>query len=162
MDGLTPLQRRFALEFIKDKNGTQAYIRAGGARKGASVEAYRILRIPKIREFIRRRIQEQEQELKTDSNRVLREWIRIAFFDSEVLDKLARDELKLEDLTADERAAIAEYTRTPGEFGTAIKVKAHPKKAALDALSKHFGLYKASDPDLEKIFKLAYSLEDSK
>lgn len=40
---LTTRQRRFAEEFIKDGNGTQAAIRAGFSKNGAKVQASRML-----------------------------------------------------------------------------------------------------------------------
>lgn len=45
---LTPLQERFADEYPVDRNGTAAYIRAGGSRNGAAVGASRLLTQPNV------------------------------------------------------------------------------------------------------------------
>lgn len=41
---MTPKQRAFVLEYMVDRNGTQAAIRAGYSPKGAEVAAHRALR----------------------------------------------------------------------------------------------------------------------
>lgn len=45
-------QRRFVEEYLKDRNGTQAAIRAGYGRAGASVQAVRLLRNARVRAAI--------------------------------------------------------------------------------------------------------------
>lgn len=49
---LTEKQEAFCREYLVDLNGTQAAIRAGYAESGASVEASRMLGIPKIQEYV--------------------------------------------------------------------------------------------------------------
>ena len=46
----------------------------------------------------------------------------------------------LEELSPDDRAAIAEIS-TAGTSGGELRVKLYDKKAALDALARHFGLF---------------------
>lgn len=172
MDGLTPLQRRFCLEYIKDKNGKKAAVRAGYSKRGAAVEAVRQLRNKEIRDFIRSAIADQESRIQVDGDKVIKELCRIAFFDPVVLQKLATEELVMDDLTRDERAAILEIQRDVHTWSekdgdeehreVKIKVKAQSKIRALEILAKHFNLFKESETDLEKVFKLAYSLKDEK
>jgi phage terminase small subunit len=51
-DRLTARRRAFAYEYLRDRNGTQAAIRAGYAESGAHVEASRLLRNPKVQAII--------------------------------------------------------------------------------------------------------------
>jgi phage terminase small subunit len=46
---LSPKQARFVEEYLQDLNATQAAIRAGYSPKTADVQAFQILRIPKVR-----------------------------------------------------------------------------------------------------------------
>lgn len=160
MDGLTPMQRRFCLEYLKDKNGTKAAIRAGYAKSGASTEAFRLLRNAEIRQFIRSAIEEQEARVKVDADRVINELSRIAFFDASILEDIANGKLALSELSADERAAISEYSKTRNEFGVQVKIKAHPKIKALEILAKHFNLFKEDEDERGGVsFTLSYPLK---
>lgn len=49
---LTDKQRAFAIEYVKDFNGTQAAIRAGYSKNGANVAAVRLLSNATIREIL--------------------------------------------------------------------------------------------------------------
>jgi phage terminase small subunit len=157
MDELTPLQRRFCLEYIKDRIATKAYIRAGGAKKGAAANASRLIRNDNILRYIRTLIAEQESRIKVDADRVIKELCRIAFFDASILQCVSTGKIALNDLSADEKAAIAEYTRTVGEGGTTVKIKAHSKIKALDILAKHFQLFEES-PDDSSLSVLLFSV----
>lgn len=48
--GLTPRQAAFVREYLVDRNGTQAAIRAGFSRASARTQAAQMLRIAKVRE----------------------------------------------------------------------------------------------------------------
>ena len=49
MSHLTPRQERFAREYIVDRNGAQAAIRAGYSAKGASQQGSKLLALDKVR-----------------------------------------------------------------------------------------------------------------
>lgn len=68
---LTPKRAAFAREWIKDRNGTQAAIRAGYAESGASVEGARLLANASVRAEIDRL--EASEEL---ASRLDRDYIR--------------------------------------------------------------------------------------
>lgn len=55
-DGLTPLQRKFCEEYVKDFNQTQAYIRASGNTNysTANTAGWRLLQRPEIKAEIQR------------------------------------------------------------------------------------------------------------
>lgn len=58
---MTAKQEAFAIEYLKDKNATQAAIRAGYSAKTAGAIAYELLEKPHIQEFLR---QHQEEARK--------------------------------------------------------------------------------------------------
>lgn len=49
---LNPKRMAFATEFLKDRNATQAAIRAGYSPKTAGVQGHELLKIPEIAELI--------------------------------------------------------------------------------------------------------------
>ena len=169
MDDLTPLQRRFCLEYLKDQNGTRAAIRAGYAKRGAGAEASRLLRNVNIRRYIRSAIAEQESRLKVSADRVIKEFARIAFFDPVVLEAIASGDLSLKDLTPDERAAIQSYQLDAKEYDdkdagkvteSKIRVKAHSKNQALEALAKHFRLFEEAPDDEPEEYERPESMRE--
>jgi hypothetical protein len=62
MAELTPKQRAFVLEYLKDRNATQAAIRAGYSPNTAAEQGYELLRKPQVAEFLA----QQEQQMVTD------------------------------------------------------------------------------------------------
>lgn len=83
-------------------------------------------------------------ELGITPERVLEEYAHIALADvTHIVSWDPTGKLKvrpLEELSADDRAAIAEIS-TAGTSGGELRVKLYDKKAALDALARHFGLF---------------------
>lgn len=68
---LTDKQMVFAMEYVKDKNGTQAAIRAGYSAKTAQAQASRLLTNVMIRSYIDEFMQQAAKETQTDVN-----WVR--------------------------------------------------------------------------------------
>jgi phage terminase small subunit len=60
----TEKQQAFIEEYMVDFNGTQAAIRAGYSKRGASVTASQLLAIPKVREAIEQRKAERKALLQ--------------------------------------------------------------------------------------------------
>jgi len=75
---LTPKQDLFCHEYLKDRNATQAYIRAGYSRKGARANAAREIAKDSIRAKINELLKEQLERLKIDSDMVIRGLLAIA------------------------------------------------------------------------------------
>ena len=59
---LTPKQSKFCLEYLKDFNGTQAYIRAGFSKKGARQGASRLLTNVDVQQELLRNTQKQAKK----------------------------------------------------------------------------------------------------
>jgi phage terminase small subunit len=75
--GLTPQQRLFALEYLLDRNGTQAAIRAGYSEKTARSQASDLLTIPNIQAFLEARLAALEERVELKLDQVVLELHRI-------------------------------------------------------------------------------------
>lgn len=75
MDGekLTAKQERFCLEYLVDRNGTRAAIRAGYGEKGAAVSACRMLKNDKVLARVRELQAEEAERLSLSADAVLME-----------------------------------------------------------------------------------------
>ena len=69
--GPTEKQQRFVEEFFIDYNATQAYIRAGYSKAGATTSASRLLANAHIQEAIAERAAYLQQEVQVDQNFVI-------------------------------------------------------------------------------------------
>lgn len=81
--GLTPFQALFAREWLRDLNGTQAYLRAkpGTTLHTAAVEASKLLRHPAVAAEVARVRKELEASITYDVATMLRREAEIAFAD---------------------------------------------------------------------------------
>lgn len=154
---LTDKQARFIREYLIDLNATQAAIRAGYSQKTAEEIGYENLRKPQIADAIQKAQDKQAEKLEISAERVLKEYARIAFADirsvaevqklfdcseDEAAHVLKQITIKTSDEWDDDTAAaVAEISAT--QHGP--RVKMHDKQHALDALSKHLGLFKADN-----------------
>lgn len=74
---LTKQQEAFAVEYLKDLNGTQAAKRAGYSKKTAHAQACRLLTDAKVGAEIRKRMREREEQTKIDINYVLTRLVEV-------------------------------------------------------------------------------------
>lgn len=72
MGKMTAKQQRFCEEYLIDLNATQAAIRAGYTEKYASTNAFKLLQIPSLKEYISARMAEKESELIASQDEVLK------------------------------------------------------------------------------------------
>src|SRR5689334_19821611 len=77
-------EQRFAVEYLKDLNGTQAVVRAGatGTLESCGTRASRLLRHPRVQALIRVGLADRIGQLKIEGDQVLREVYAIAMADS--------------------------------------------------------------------------------
>ena len=142
---LSPKQRRFVAEYLKDQNATQAAIRAGFSKKTAKSQASQLLAHSAIKKIIEQKL----QKFDITAERVLEELGRLAFSDlrqlynseghikpqSEWPEDIARA------VAGVEQEEILEYAN--GErtnVGQLSKVKLWNKPQSLEILAKHFKL----------------------
>jgi len=147
---LTPKQELFCQEYIKDRNATQAYLRAGYSNsKSAEVSAHKLLRNPKISERINELVNPHLKRLKVNQQAVLQELAIIGF--SSIDDFVYVSENKLifkdfGDIPKELKRAICQLKET--KHG--IEIKLHPKVSALDILAEYTKIIKHNDPDEEE------------
>jgi phage terminase small subunit len=147
---LTPKQALFVREYLIDLNATRAAIAAGYSQKTAEAAASRLLRNVKVRAEIDKQIAERSERLEISADRVLQELARLAFLDPRRFfdaDGIARPITALDDDTARALAGmdVEELFEGRGDdrrqIGVVRKYKLADKKAALELLGKHLGLF---------------------
>ena len=137
VDGLTPRQQAFVAEYLVDKNGKQAAIRAGYSPKGAEVTASKMLRIPKVAAAVQAGLAEVTERAKVKAEDIIRELGVIALMDpGRMLDEDGHP-LRLKDMPEDMRRAMKTIKLLPkgGREYTFLD-----KVAALTTLARHFKL----------------------
>lgn len=132
---LTEKKKAFCQQYMVDKNGKQAAIRAGYSAKTAAAKASMLLAEPEVKLYLQELMAPLKMDLTVTAERVLNELARIAFHDvASFYDE--KGKLKdLKDLTEDQRAAISEVD------ATAKRLKLHDKMGALSMLGKHLKLF---------------------
>lgn len=149
--GLTPKQELFVREYLIDKNGTQAAIRAGYSEKCAGQQAFENLSKPEIVAAIDRAIAAQYKRLDITADRILAEYMLIATVDIADAYDESGNLLPIRKMPEQIRRAIAAvevdelfdgYGDDRTQIGVTKKLKLIDKKGALDALAKNLGLLK--------------------
>ena len=147
---LTPKQAEFVRQYLVDRNGKQAAIRAGYSEKGAEVQASKLLRIPKVAEAVGEATAKAATKAEVELVEVLREIKRLAFSNAALTVDAGNNLLDLHKMPEDVQRAIAsieveERWAGSGEDATPYlvkKVKLWDKGAALDKLIRFLGAYK--------------------
>lgn len=144
---LSARQLRFIEEYLVDTNATRAAMAAGYAESGISAVGYRLLRSPSVRAELAKRRANRSHKLDISAERVLLEYMRIAFLDPAILFDDETGEIKpVNEQPEDVRRAIKEMTfETDKDGNPRITVKLSDKQRALDALAKHLGLFEADN-----------------
>ena len=79
MKELSEENKKFCYEYIKDFNGTQSLIRLGFAPLRAKKKAYRLLRNPRIREFLESIFEKNAEIAEINIDSIIAELKIIAF-----------------------------------------------------------------------------------
>ncbi|AOK88538.1 terminase small subunit [Paenibacillus polymyxa] len=80
-DGLTPKQRIFTYEYLRDFNATRSAIAAGYSKKTAYQIGFALLKKVEIQNIIRQHKESMIHEVGLNAQRVLMEYMKIAFAD---------------------------------------------------------------------------------
>jgi phage terminase small subunit len=118
---LTPKQKAFAREYVKDNNGKEAAIRAGYDEKYAKQQAYENLTKPYLKEVIQEKQAVLAEKAQVSAEFVINNFLEILNFNKQ----------------------IEEFTQNDGE-NVRVKKKMIDAQAALKAselLGKHLGLF---------------------
>lgn len=147
---LTPKQRLFVREYLRDLNATKAAIRAGYSKASATTEGPRLLENVGVREAIDTALEQREQRVEVKADDVLRELMAMAQVDiSEAFDEQGRL-LPLHEMSPDVRRMIASVEtdelyggsgKARTEIGVIRKVKFWPKDKALELLGRHLKMF---------------------
>ena len=162
-DSLNHRQAQFVIEYLKDLNATQAAIRAGYSEHTARVIGQENLTKPAIAAAIEDQINAQQARTLITSDRILREYGRLGFFDARKLFKEDGGLKRIVDLDIDEQAAIAGIdVVTTGNaelgYGEITKVKLVDRKGALDSMARCLMMFNdkktlAADESLTRLFE---------
>lgn len=134
--GLTDKQAAFVHEYVRDKNATQAAIRAGYSSKTAASIGEENLRKPEIRKAVNAALAEVEQKSMMESERLRREIARIAFSDPRKIIGTDGRIKRLDELDDDTAAAVAAYEV---DKDGVVKYKFWDKNSAQERASKILG-----------------------
>jgi phage terminase small subunit len=134
-------QERFVEEYLIDLNAKQAAIRAGYKPNNADVVGYQLLQKTSVKNAIEKAMAERSRRTGISQDRVLYELAKMAFVNiSDVVD-LDNASVK-EDAAEEDLACIQSVKIKPNEFGTEREVKMYDKKASLELLGRHLGMFK--------------------
>jgi phage terminase small subunit len=169
-------RERFAQEYIKDLNGTQAAIRAGYAAKSAHVTGSRLLSDAKVQRMIEGLKVEVRQADVISVQRTLQEIARIAYGDHRKLYD-DRGNLRLIHELDDDAAALLAGVESFEEYemqadatgklarvatGMTRKVKTWSKVKALDQCMAYLGMHKTTNPSEGGGLALTINLSNGK
>jgi phage terminase small subunit len=154
--GLTSKQRRFAQEYLKDQNGTQAAIRAGYSANGASQAASHLLGLIKIQDAIRDGLSDAMDAAQVEAEDVYRVLASCLMFDPASIIGEDGEVMPMGEWPEEARMACTgidvheEFGRSPdGErvkLGQVTKLRWVKRTEAADYLSRILGTY-GRDPE---------------
>lgn len=141
MSKLTPRQKKFVLEYAKDRNGAQAAIRAGYSEKGAAVMASQLLTKPNVQEALEKAVKRVDEATKIDAEYVRRRLAEIDTMDvADLLDD-AGNIKPVQQWPKVWRTTISGfdlYELMTGDVATVVrKIKWPDKVKNLELLGKH-------------------------
>lgn len=142
---VTAQQARFITEYLIDKNGRAAAIRAGYKVGSAAGTASNLLKHPHITRAIQEAVDAQLTRTAITADRVLAELANIAFSSPTAVMSWGPGGVILKDsetMSKEDLALVAEISEVkPTEKGGgSLKVKINDKMKALEILSRHLGL----------------------
>ena len=164
---MTPKQKLFAEEYLKDLNATQSAIRAGYSKKTAYAIGQENLKKPEIQKAIQELMNKRSKINEITADNVLKELASIAFADSTDYAKIKhktvvndvtgeKEEVTYveftdtDDLSEEQKKAISaiKYTRN------GIAVETHNKLKALELLGKHLGMFEEQQEEQQVIITI--------
>ncbi|WP_157969046.1 terminase small subunit [Tropicimonas sp. IMCC34011] len=139
-------QHAFALEYLVDRNATQAATRAGYSDRTAYSTGQRLLKNVEVAGFISEHTEKRFETLEISGDRILHELARIAFGSLGSFVRVTSDGDAMiglsgpgADLSLLSEATVEDFTDGRGEDARdvrRVKIKLHDKLAALKELAK--------------------------
>jgi len=152
---MTEQRKRFADRYFETLNGSQSAIYAGYSEATSRQKAWELLNDPEVEEYLSKLKAEYSEKSGISKQRVLDEYRKIAFSDVRNILTIDGGLKSIDDLDDDTAGAIAgiesfdEFSRDGEKLGTNRKIKLHDKLRALEALSKHLGLFEKDNKQKE-------------
>jgi phage terminase small subunit len=144
---LTPKQERFAHEYVKDLNATQAAKRAGFSKATAYSAGQRLLKNVEIGRLVASLKEKQIAKSGLSAQMVLDELTKLGFSNVRDLFDAQGDLRSIHDLTPAQSACIASVevvmknaTAGDGKVDRVLKIRTWDKPKVLELLAKHFAL----------------------
>ena len=138
---MTKKQKRFVEEYLIDLNATQAAIRAGYSPKTAQEQASRMLSNVMVQDAVAKAMAVRSRRTCINQDRILYELAKIAF--ANMADVVDLDSAKVKpDASREDLSCIQSVRIKPNEWGTEREVKLYDRKAALELLGRHLGMFK--------------------
>ena len=138
MSNITPRQELFCREYVIDRNGAAAAIRAGYSKAGAAQQASRLLTIAKIKGRIAAMLHDSAARQDATLDRVMSELAHIAFANMSDFSSWAANTVKLipsAELSEEKLKAVESIAETSGKNGDPqLKIRLHSKLRALELL----------------------------
>lgn len=139
---MTPKMQQFVLEYLIDLNGTQAAIRAGYSQKTAYSIANELLQKPVVKAALDKAMEARAIRTGITADLVLMQYAKIAFADLKGVVEWDEKGIRMRPSDEVDGTILSEVSETTTEFGSSKKVKLRDPMKALDALSRHLGLFK--------------------
>jgi len=139
---MTPKNRLFVHEYLIDLNATQAALRAGYRKTYARRASVTLLRKPAIAAAIADGMAARARRLEINGDRVMKEFAKIAFANIGRVAVWGKDGVELREhteISEEDAAAIVELSLDGKHRG---RVRLHDKRAALEVLGRHVGIFK--------------------
>lgn len=140
---LNARKERFAMEYLKDANGTQAAIRAGYSVRSAATTGGLLLRDPDVQALIAQERAKLTARVGDDRERIIQELRHIAYFDPRELYDAQGKARPLHELPEHVARAVESVSVHTGRKGSRTTLRVHNKLAGLRLLGEIFGLTKA-------------------
>ena len=150
MAELTPQQRLFVVEYLKDMNATQAAIRAGYSEKTAASQGQRLLKNVEIRRQIDAALALRVETVKVDADYVLKRLFEMAEADESDCYDESGNLKPIHEWPAVFRKGLVAGLKTHELFegtgeartqvGVAREVKFTDRLAVIQTLGKHIGV----------------------
>jgi phage terminase small subunit len=152
--GLTDLQWRFVQEYpLNDFNGTRAAKAAGYKGKRPDIYACETLKKPAVREAIQDLLRERTEYYELSKDRILQEWMTMAFVNFQDLGDNAGHGFTFEQFSKLPKAtvnAVEEVSHTVGRDGSVMMNVKLQKVKALTMLTKMMGLLEPPEKEDSK------------
>ncbi len=146
---------RFCLEYVKDGNAKQSYIRAGYVPEGAEANGCRLTRNDKVKGRISHLQSQVAEECGLNARMITKELMRIGF--ANIQDVIGKDNA-IKDISGVPRgvAAAVESIQTDirhdggvsDGYTEKVKLRFHSKSKALENLGRRIGYFEADNAQM--------------